>query len=141
MLLADAIAPAALVTPVAFLALLVLGMHVLSVARSDMPASRRRIRMANGMLMMFTVPLAVYAFGFASPDSGQGREFALAWMLVAGMLVLIIAVALLDVANTFRLHLPERAKMRSELRAARESLESAARAARSRASEQPTTPA
>lgn len=140
MVLANALAPAAFVLPVAILALLVLGAHVVSVSRSDMPASRRRIRMANGMLMMFSVPIAAYAFGFASPETQQ-REFALAWMMVAGLLVLIVAIAVLDVINTFRLHLPERARMRAELRAAREALGSAARSAKSPASERPTTPA
>lgn len=140
MVLANALAPATLVLPVAVVAIVVLGAHVVSVSRSDMPASRRRIRMANGMLMMFAAPLAAYAFGFADPETHQ-REFALAWMLVAGLLVLIIAVAVLDVVNTFRLHVPERAKMRAELRAAREAFEGAAHAAQTRVAERPTTSA
>lgn len=140
MALANAIAPASFVLPVAIVALMVLGSHVVSVARSDMPASRRRIRMSNGLLMMFAVPIAAFAFGFAEPETQQ-REFALAWMMVAGLLVLVIAIAVLDVINTFRLHLPERAKMREELRSARKALESVSRSEKPAATERPTTPA
>jgi len=140
MVLVNALAPATLVLPVAILALLVLAAHVVSVSRSTMPASRRRIRMSNGMLMMFSIPIAAYAFGFASPET-QPREFALAWMMVAGLLVLIVAIAVLDVVNTFRLHVPERAQMRRELREARSALESTVRSATPQPCERPTTPA
>lgn len=113
MTLADSIAPAFLVMPVAGLALLVLAAHVVSLAKSDMPASRRRIRVSNGLLMMFAVPLAAYAFSIVSVD--RPRAFALAWMLVAGLLVLIVALAVVDLLNTFRLHRAERRHIRREL--------------------------
>ena len=99
----DALAPWWAVMPLALIALLVLAGHVLSLARIDMPASRRRIRTANGLVMMLVVPMGAYAVGFADPKHDQ-RSFVLAWMMVAGLLLVVLFVAALDIVNTWRLH-------------------------------------
>jgi protein-S-isoprenylcysteine O-methyltransferase Ste14 len=98
-----ALAPWWAVLPLALLTLLVLAGHVLSLARIEMPASRRRIRTANGLVMMLTVPLGAYAVGIADPRQDQ-RSFVLAWMMVAGLLLVVLLVAGLDIVNTWRLH-------------------------------------
>jgi protein-S-isoprenylcysteine O-methyltransferase Ste14 len=90
-----------------------------------MPDSRRRIRTANGMLMLFTAPLLAYALGFANPAADQ-RAFVLSWMLVTGLLIIILLVAMLDIANNYRLMFLQRKALREELRRERmEALEQA----------------
>lgn len=113
------IASAWLVMPLAGVALLVVAGHILLLLRADMPASRRRIRIASGLLMMFTLPIGAFACGIADPVLSQ-RAFALAWMLTAGLVTLVLALAVLDMLNTWRLHRLELRELRQRLREARD---------------------
>src|ERR1043165_8998496 len=92
---AGPLAPLWLVLPLSILALLVIAAHILTLDQAEMPASRKRIRRANGLLMMFTVPLVAYAFGIATP--ARARVFVMVWMIVAGLVMLVLSLALLDV--------------------------------------------
>lgn len=103
-----------IVFPLAGLTLLVIAAHVAAIRESEgMPASRRRIRTVNGVLMMGTVPLIAYAFGVAT--SADARTFTLVWMLIIGLLAIIIVVAWLDAMNTVRLHRATRLETRERL--------------------------
>ena len=113
--LASGLVPAWAVFPLAVLAMLVVAGHVLWLPHADMPASRRRIRIANGLLMLFTLPLAAYALGIADPSSDK-RGFVLAWMMVSGMVTIVLLVAMVDLANTWRLHRRELRGMILEMR-------------------------
>ncbi len=104
------------VMPLAALTMLVVAGHVLWLPKAEMPASRRRIRMVNGLLMLFTLPLAAYALGVADPST-EKRGFVLAWMLVAGAIVVILLVAMLDLLNSWRLHRREAQGLIAEIRA------------------------
>lgn len=109
-----ALAPAWLVCAFGSITLLFLAGHVLGLAKSDTPAPRRRIRLASGLVMMLMVPLASFALGFADPLRAP-REFVLAWMLVAGLLVITLALAGLDVLCTWRLRDDARHAMLADL--------------------------
>lgn len=111
------IAPAWLIVPLAAIALLVVAAHVLILNRTPMPASRKRIRIVNGMLMMFTIPLTAMAFSAIAPT--QQRLFVMLWMLVVGLIVLILLLAIADLANTWLMHRTERRALRVQLAAAR----------------------
>lgn len=100
------IAPVWLVMPLAFVVLLMLITHMWLLRKDDMPASRKRIRIANGTLMMFATPLVAYALGVAVP--AQGRTFAFAWVAVTGIVVVVLFLAIMDMLNTWRLSLTER---------------------------------
>jgi hypothetical protein len=113
------LAPAWLVIPVAIVGLLVVGGHVILIDRAEMPAARKRIRTANGVLMMFTIPLAAAAFSLIAPSAAQSRIFVMTWMLVAGLIVLILFLAVLDLGNTFLMHRKERAELRRQILEAR----------------------
>lgn len=102
------------VIPLAALTMLVVAGHVLWLPSAQMPASRRRIRIVNGLLMLFTLPLAAYALGVADPASDK-RGFVLAWMLVTGAVVVVLLVALVDLFNTWRLHRLELRNMIAEI--------------------------
>lgn len=123
-LLGAGLAPAWAVLPVAMLTLLVVAAHVLLLVRADMPPSRRRIRAASGVLMMATLPVAVYALVFADPVIQQ-REFVLSWMLTTAMVLLVLLLAIVDIVNTWRLKRVEAGHLRRLLREAR-ALETAA---------------
>ncbi|MGQ0629020.1 MAG: hypothetical protein ACT4PL_13090 [Phycisphaerales bacterium] len=91
-------------------AMLFIAGHVLALYRLDIPASRRRIRTAGGLLMLVLAPMLAYAGAVVPP--ADKRAFVLAWMAVMAILGLIIAVALIDVANNLRLHTRARADLR-----------------------------
>lgn len=113
--LASGLVPAWAVFPLAALAMLVVAGHVLWLPRAQMPASRRRIRIVNGLLMLFTLPLGAYALGIADPSSDK-RGFVVSWMLVSGMVTIVLLVAMADLANTWRLHRRDLRSMVLELR-------------------------
>ena len=106
------------VIPLSIFALLVIAAHVLTLDQAEMPASRKRIRRVNGLLMMFTVPLVAYAFGIATP--ARPRVFVMVWMIVAGLVMLVLSLALLDVVNTWRVTRRQRRELRKQIASARE---------------------
>jgi hypothetical protein len=108
--------PAWVVVPLAVVVLLLLGAHVHLTARICVPESRRRIRMVNGVLMMMIVPVAAYALAIVPPASQ--RPFVLAWMLVAGLLCIVLALAVVDALNTMRLHANATRELRTLMRQA-----------------------
>lgn len=109
----QAFAPPWLVGIGAIVALGFLVLHVRGLWRAEMPDSRRRIRLANGFLMMAATPLAAYALGWVS--FSQTRLFTFAWTAITGMVVVIIFLAVADVLNTWRLALGERRKLAPDL--------------------------
>lgn len=98
-------------------AIVVILIHVLSLVGADVSPSRKRIRIANAMLMMLGVASLANALGVASPD--RPREFTLAWTFVMCSMAMVIGVACLDALNTVRLHSCERRAVRRELDTAR----------------------
>ncbi|MBN8599264.1 MAG: hypothetical protein J0L78_16445 [Planctomycetes bacterium] len=109
--------PAWVVLPVAALMLLVVAVHLLLMLKSEMPASRKRIRTLNGWIMLFLVPVGAAAFGIVSP--GEPRLFVLTWSIVIAMLLLLIGLAVLDMVNTTRLYQRERDSLGDHLRKSR----------------------
>ncbi|MBX3410767.1 MAG: hypothetical protein KF859_12895 [Phycisphaeraceae bacterium] len=107
---AKPIAPMWLAGPVAALAFIVVALHLVSLRRAEMPASRRRIRLATGSLMIVTIPLLLYAFAVVTP--GETRPFTLAWVGVVAMILLVLVLAVLDLFNTWRLGNSERMRLR-----------------------------
>lgn len=103
-LAAGPLAPAWLVFPMAFVTMLVIAGHLGALARADMPVSRRRIRRANGWLMMFLVVAIACAAGLTTTH----RLFVMLWMLVAGLTGLVLIIAWLDAINSLRIHRRDR---------------------------------
>src|SRR5687768_3392312 len=95
--------------PAAGMAMLFIAGHVLVMYRADVPPSRRRIRVAAG-LMMVVAGLLGYGFGVATP--AQGSVFALTWMAIMGLLGIVVGVAMIDVVNNMRLHAEDRRALR-----------------------------
>ncbi|HEX2836785.1 MAG TPA: hypothetical protein VHN77_01525 [Phycisphaerales bacterium] len=97
--LAQSIAPAWFVLPVAAVALLVTAGHWIALARAEMPAGRKRLRTANGLVMMMTIP--VLAYGFGAVDTADHRRFVLTWMAASGLIIIVVTLAALDLCSTF----------------------------------------
>ncbi len=100
------LAPLWFVAPMAATAFLVVAAHLLACLHAEMPPSRRRIRLANGTLMLLTLPVLTYALCFVAPS--DGRPFIIAWTMLAGSTTLVMGLAWLDVANNLRLAARER---------------------------------
>jgi hypothetical protein len=97
---AGPLAPKWFVLPLALIALVVVAGHWIALGRATMPPFRRSVRSANGIVMMLTIP--VLAFGFGVVPVGSPRLFVLTWMLGWGLLFLVLALAALDMAYTWR---------------------------------------
>jgi hypothetical protein len=100
------------VAPMAAVTMLVLATHLTLLRKAPMPESRRRIRIANGVLMLFATPLIAYVFGVATPATPSA--FVVAWTSVAVMLLMMLMLAMLDMLNTARLHRAELRRIRQE---------------------------
>lgn len=111
------LAPAWLVLPMAVIALVTVGGHMRAVARSSMPASRKRIRTANGWLMLLLIPLLAYGFGIATP--AHKGVFVLVWLAAIALLWMVVMLAGLDMLNSWRLGRRERESLKAEILAAR----------------------
>ncbi len=122
-LTAASLLPAWIVVPIAAAAIVVLAAHVLALQQTPMPTRRRRIRTANGLLMMLVASLLAYALGVAPPvgnpttNPDVARIFLLVWSVILSLLTIVIGLAALDVAHTARLALTDRRRLREELRA------------------------
>lgn len=106
------ILPVWFVAPMAAVTMLILATHLTLLHQARMPESRRRIRIANGVLMLFAAPLIAYVFGVATP--AKPAAFVVAWTSVAVMLLMMLLLALLDMLNTARLHRAELRRIRQE---------------------------
>ncbi len=113
----DPIAPAWVVFPIAAIVLLTVAGHMIvlrELPKGKIPESRRRLRIATGWVMMFTIPLTAYGFGVASlADPGL---FVLVWTMIVGLLCGVFVLAGVDVVNSMRLHREECNKLQHDFR-------------------------
>jgi hypothetical protein len=107
--------PAWIVIPVTIALMLLVAGAITVAAKSTTPASRRRVRLANGWVMLLTMPMA--AAGFTLIDSAlQPRLFVKVWILVIGLICISVVLAILDILNTARLARISRARLRRSRR-------------------------
>jgi|GEM_PF-1285983 hypothetical protein len=97
----DTMAHPWLVLPLTAVVMLLTIWHVLAIQRTAMPASRRRIRTASGLLMLLL--FAALTFALAGAPISERRLFVLSWLAVLGLVMLVLMLAAMDMANTVRL--------------------------------------
>tara|TARA_R110000782_G_scaffold57258_18_gene119755 strand:- start:53035 stop:53433 length:399 start_codon:yes stop_codon:yes gene_type:complete len=115
------LAPGWLVLPLAAVALIATAAHIIvlrEAPKGAIPESRRRVRVATGWVILVTIPLTAYGFGIADP--GRPGVFMTVWLAVIGLIGSILLLAMLDAANTLRLHRAESRRLRQDLRYIRE---------------------
>lgn len=111
-----------MVLPPAVATMWLMARHVLAIQHdAGMPASRRRIRTANGLLMIFVTALLSYALGImhsgptSSASVAEVRTFVMVWGTIIGLLPMVIGLAMLDAVNNMRLHMATRRGLREQL--------------------------
>ncbi len=112
--------PAWLVVPACALLMLLVAFHLMRVAQKPgTPPSRRRIRIANTMLLLAIVPLLAIGLSLINPDE-QPRRMAFVWTTTIALLGMSIGLACLDILNTVRIFHRRRSRLRRHLRALQE---------------------
>jgi len=96
--------------PVAIILIAALLTHLLIAVPRTTPPSRRRIRRANGYVMLTVVPLVTLGFSGLDPRAKPG-PWLLIWIAATALLALAVALAFIDAANTIRLHRRDRARL------------------------------
>lgn len=135
---ATTILPGWVVLPAASITMLVVAVHVLMTHGGDLPPRRRRLRVANGLLMMLLVGLLAYALGVAAvveeprtrPDAA--REFVIVWLSIVGLVAIVVALAGADAIATVAHGWGVRKQLRREMRDGLQSDLTARRAASAR---------
>lgn len=115
---AGPVIPTVVCVPLGMLAMVTCAAHLLGPARQAAPASRRRIRQANGFVMLFAIPLLTIGFGVIDPHA-RPDAWLLTWIAAISLLTMAIGLALADVLNTMRLHRSARKRLRQSLADAR----------------------
>lgn len=112
--------PTWLAAALALPTMVVVAGHLIAMHRGAraMPESRRRLRLANGGLMLIAVPVIAMAFGVVTP--ADHRLFMSVWLLAMWLLGVIVVLAGVDAAITARLAAQERARLRRQIRRLRE---------------------
>ena len=111
----DVIIPPILALPLGGLLMIVVAIHMEHTLDSDAPRSRRRLRVANGWIMLMGIPLLVVGSSLVAHDT-HPRLFAIVWSTTIIFLTLALTLALGDVLNTMRLASRTNAKLRTQLR-------------------------
>jgi hypothetical protein len=106
-----ALLPAWGVLPVCALLMLVVAGHIEVTRAATRPESRRRIRIANGWVMLVTLPLLASGFSLLDPDT-QRRTFVLVWAASVWLLGVALLLAVVDVINTVRITRRDREELR-----------------------------
>lgn len=100
--------------PVAAILIAAVLAHLLIAVPRTSPPSRRRIRRANGYVMLAVVPLVTVGFSGFDPRDQPG-PWLLTWITATALLALAVALAVLDAANTIRLHRRARARLAASI--------------------------
>lgn len=100
-----------LALPVCGLVMVVVAIHMEHTIESMAPRSRRRLRVANGWVMLMGLPLLASGSSLINPDT-HPRLFALVWSGAIIFLTLALVIAMGDVLNTMRLTSRRRAQIR-----------------------------
>ncbi|HRQ74117.1 MAG TPA: hypothetical protein PLU35_13915 [Phycisphaerales bacterium] len=130
------ILPAWFVLPLAIATVLIVSAHLSAMQHTEMPATRRRLRQANGVVMLVATPLLAYAFGIAT--TRDPRTFAMVWTACTGLLGMVVLLAGLDILNNVRLYASQRRGLEARAAALRAHLARlASNAAAASADEQP----
>ena len=101
--------------PLGVVMMLFVAGHLIVLSEITLPPSRRRIRQANGGLMLVLIPLLTAGFSLIDPTI-EPRLWVLVWMAALPMLWFVLMLAAVDMLNTWRLTRRRRAKLRDELR-------------------------
>lgn len=104
------------VLPIAAALMLVVAALQAAIQRADAPPSRKRIRSANGVVMLLAIPLLAAGFCLVNPTLAP-RAFLLVWAAAIGLLCIAVLLAVLDMMNTWRLTTTSRRSLHDSFQA------------------------
>lgn len=78
--------------------------------KSNVPASRRRIRRASMVVLLVSLPVFVRALSFISHQSNPS-QFVIIWSMLLVLLLLLVITAIADVVNTMNIHREQQIKV------------------------------
>lgn len=104
-----------LALPLAGILMVVIALHMEHTLEHTAPRSRRRLRIANGWIMLIGIPLLATGSSLINPDTNP-RLFTLIWTTTILFLSLALLVALGDVLNTMRLSLRSHTSLRDQFK-------------------------
>lgn len=107
---------------------------LLKPALANMPALTRRLRLANGVIMLASLPLLVAGFSLLDPMEDT-RAWISVWLLAMPMVLLSVSLASVDAIHSSCRAFRARANMRRALQRARAELLADLHAARDAARE------
>jgi hypothetical protein len=113
---AGASLPPMVIIPITIALMAVVVAYQCSVVRGVAPASRKRIRLANGWVMLLNLPTVAAGFSLIN-HATHPRLFLGVWALAGGLLLISVFLALVDVVNTYRIGQASRQALRRELAA------------------------
>jgi hypothetical protein len=120
MMLAQSLVPGWIVLPMAIITLIVIAVHWVSLGSATMPAVRKRVRSACGLVMLLTVPVLAYGLGIVS--TSHPRVFSITWLLVMGLLIVVLLLAIVDMICVWREALADRRALMIQVMATREAV-------------------
>lgn len=100
--MSDWLVPIWATAPTCSILMIAVAAHAERTRRSAEPESRKRIRMANSLLIMLMLPMLVAGLSVLDPDR-RPREWAMLWLIVMGLVSISVGLAILDALNTIRL--------------------------------------
>lgn len=107
--------PPAIAIPVAIVGMIVVAAHAQALAKAPgVPESRRRIRLANAVLMLLTIPMLTAGFSLIS-GATRPRLWVMVWLLSTLLVGMILILAVLDTLNTVRISRRRRRELREQL--------------------------
>ncbi len=112
--------PAWIILPITLGMMLLVSSHMSRIQRSEEPSSRKRIRVANGWIVLFALGFTAAGFSLISPSLNP-RLFFIVWAISLVLITTTVMLAMADVLNTLRLIRRVGVRMRQE--AARTSVE------------------
>ncbi|MCA9281601.1 MAG: hypothetical protein H6812_08440 [Phycisphaeraceae bacterium] len=111
--------PPGLAIPIAIVGMIVVAAHAQALAKAPgVPESRRRVRLANAVLMLLTIPLLTAGFSLISSVQ-QPRVWVMVWLVSFLLVGMILLLAVIDTLNTVRIGRERRRELRDSLSAYR----------------------
>ncbi|MCA9283303.1 MAG: hypothetical protein KDA30_14830 [Phycisphaerales bacterium] len=130
--------PPGLAIPIAIVGMIIVAAHAQALAKTPgVPESRRRVRLANAVLMLLTIPLLTAGFSLIS-STQQPRLWVMVWLISFLLVGMILLLAVIDTLNTIRLGRARRRELRETLSEYRADIIELARANKAAQSTQST---
>lgn len=111
----NVVLPMLVTGPIAAVLFALVVVHLVYLVPHTLPMSRRRIRRANGLVMLVAIPLVFAGFSLVSHRT-QPALWATVWVAAGSLLVFAVVLALVDMLNTMRLHRSAQVRLRHDLR-------------------------